>query len=69
MRDHKGPVIFDNNTFNNIISYSGVISVEQNEGIFWAESNNFEKNVALLGSNVIDLQLGSALVEDSDSVK
>ena len=64
-----GPVIFADNSFNGNISYMGVISVEQNEGIFWVESNNFEKNVALFGSNAIDLQMGSAAVEDNSSVK
>ena len=46
-----------------------MISVDQQEGIFWAESNNFEKNVALHGSNAIDLTLGASLIEGSDSLK
>ena len=37
--------------------------------MFWAKSNNFDKNVALHGSNAIDLTLGSDLIEGNDSLK
>lgn len=69
LREHKGPVVLVDNKFSENVAHSGVISIVKTEGIFWAQSNNFEKNAALMGSNAIDLQLGAATVQGSSTVK
>lgn len=59
LRNHHGPVVFSKNTFQDNISYEGVISAEQIEGSFIVTENAFSSNSALFESNVITLVTGS----------
>ena len=69
LREHKGTVVFTGNTITDSITYSGAISVVQQEGAFWLASNSFVRNVALLGSNAISLHMGATTVEGSTTEK
>ena len=69
LRDHKGPVVFGSNFFYENYSYQGAISVVKQEGAFWAQANNFEKNVALVGSNALNVQMGATTIEGSASTR
>ena len=68
LQDHSGAIVFDTNTFNDNISYKGVIQISKITGPIVIQGNTFTSNAALVNSNAISIQMGVSDFEDSDEI-
>ena len=57
IRDHTGPITIFKSTFDQTISYSGAISIDQISGAVWLKDNTFAENVALVSDSASALTL------------
>ena len=53
--NHAGAIVFDDNTFDDIISYKGVIQISKLSGPSVIQGNTFTANSAIVNSNAISI--------------